>query len=86
MRISKPDLSIPRPNIKEAIAESTIWRFKLFIVAALVGMVGITLVVSGLVLVPMLAFSGSMLGVVGASAMLGLGIVLMLADYLWLTL
>lgn len=86
MRISKPEISIPRPKIRNALSNSFLWQYRLFLLAGLVGVAGLALAIGGLVLVPMMAFSGSVTGVVAAAFMLAVGLVLTVGDYIWLTL
>lgn len=84
MRISKPN--IPRPNITGRITNNFVWQWKLFIIAGMLAVIGGTLAIAGPVLLAMMAFSGQLLGVVGAAAMFAVGIALILIVYLWLTL
>lgn len=47
--------------------------------------VGATLTLSGVVLVPMMAFDGSITGVVGAASMISSGTVMSVGSYIWIT-
>lgn len=94
-RISIPDWQIREkfPNIRSKltdvrgrITDSTVWLYRWFVFAAFIGIVGTSLLTGGLVLLPMLAFAGSVTGVVAAAAMFGTGLVLTVGVYLWLTL
>lgn len=53
--------------------------------ALLALVVGATLVISGLVLIPMMAFAYEVLAVVGAAAMMAVGAAMAGGSYLWLT-
>lgn len=73
-------------RFRKYVRNSAVYQWRLFIYAGLAGTLGITLAVAGIVLLAMMAVGGSVLGVVGAAAMLGAGIVLTVSVYLWLTM
>lgn len=53
--------------------------------AILILVLGVTLFLSGLVLIPMMAVSYNVLAVVGAALMVSIGMVLAGGSYIWLT-
>jgi len=53
--------------------------------AILILVLGVTLFLSGVVLIPMMAVSYNVLAVVGASFMISVGMVLAGGSYIWLT-
>lgn len=70
-------------------SEQTLDKYLVYvtILLAMLGTaIGIALIVSGIVLVAMMAVQSSIVGVIAASLMLGAGIVLSAATYIWLTI
>jgi cytochrome b subunit of formate dehydrogenase len=74
--------SIPRPS------DSTVTRYSFYskmISVVLLLSVGVTALISGLVLVPMMAFSGNVVGVVLSAGAISVGGAVTASCYLWLT-
>lgn len=73
---------VPTPSDEARLKASIYSRLG----AALLALVlGATLVLSGLVLIPMMAFAYEVLAVVGAAAMVATGAALAGGSYIWLT-
>jgi hypothetical protein len=73
---------IPKPSAETRLKASVYSKLAL---SAFVLVAGATLTLSGLVLIPMMAFAYEMLAVVGAAAMVTTGVALAGASYLWIT-
>lgn len=73
---------VPMPSDKTRLKASIYSQLGL---AMLILVTGATLVLSGLVLIPMMAFAYEVLAVVGAAAMVATGAAMAGASYLWLT-
>lgn len=72
--------------LRRYVRNSAVYRWRPFLAAALVTILGITFTVAGVVLLAMMGISGSLFGVVGAAAMLATGVVLTIGVYVWLTM
>lgn len=78
-----------RGRLPDMPSEQTLDKYLVYvtILLAMLGTaIGIALIVSGIVLVAMMAVQSSIVGVIAASLMLGAGIVLSAATYIWLTI
>jgi len=73
---------VPTPSEETRLKASIYSRLGLALLALVVGA---TLVISGLVLIPMMAFAYEVLAVVGAAAMMAVGVAMAGGSYLWLT-
>jgi len=73
---------VPTPSEETRLKASIYSRLGLALLALVVGA---TLVISGLVLIPMMAFAYEVLAVVGAAAMMAVGAAMAGGSYLWLT-
>jgi len=73
---------LPTPSEETRLKASIYSRLGL---AVLVLVLGATLVLSGLVLIPMMAFAYEVLAVVGAAAMVATGAAMAGTSYIWLT-
>jgi len=63
-----------------------VWQYRDFVVAGLSAAAGISAILAGLILLALMALSGSVLGVIITSMSIGSGIVLLIGVYMWLTI
>lgn len=73
---------VPTPSDETRLKASIYTRLGL---AILVLVTGVTLALSGLVLIPMMAFAYEVLAVIGAAAMVATGAAMTGGSYIWLT-
>lgn len=73
---------LPSPSEQTRLKASIYSRLGLAVLALVVGA---TLVLSGLVLIPMMAFAYQVLPVIGAAAMVAVGAAMGGISYIWLT-
>jgi len=83
LREKLPSLSVPRPSLSDE-ARLRLAVYLPLLLAALVAVVGQTLLLSGAIIVVFMTLTENLVGVVAAAAMVAVGITSLLATYIWL--
>jgi hypothetical protein len=73
-------------SVKKRAVQWKVWQYRDFVVAGLSAAAGISAILAGLILLVLMALSGSILGVIITSFSIGCGVVLLIGVYLWLTI
>lgn len=73
-------------SVKKRAVQWKVWQYRDFVIAGLSAAAGISATLAGVILLALMAISGSVLGVIITSVSIGGGVVLLISVYLWLTI
>ena len=81
-----PDVGNFTRDMRDGITRTSVWQFRAIIMLAFIAALGGSLLISGLVLLPIFGFMPAIYGVVTAGTMISFGFFTILTIYIYLTI